>query len=681
MKMPFQPVLGAVVAALIALSQGAKAAEPAAAPSTVPAAAFFRFADMSEVRMSPDGSAVAILVRNQAGRRQLAVMDTADLTKIRIVASFEEFDVAWAQWADDKSLVFSLGDESESAYATRGAGLYGIGRDGENLRVLINFRGRNMETGTMIKARSLEPHDYSFDRVLHDGSGDIVVDHWTANIKFNAYGSEWTGMSPIRINVHTGTLTPMGKNWPDHVFDWVIDAQGQVKAGVRTDEGRTTLLALEADGSWKPRSQFPSYEASADSFSVNDMGADGRVYINKSSGADGARGLFQYDLATGRADSQPLVNARGFDIDAALIEDCRAHKVLGVHYEADAAGTAWFDPGMKALQAKVDARLPGLINQIDPADCGCAQRVLVTSHSDRQPRLFFLYDRVEDLLIPFGQARPAIDRHQMADTDFVRIKARDGLEIPVYVTKPHGKGPWPTVVLVHGGPWVRGWHWAWDGESQFLASRGYLVVKPEFRGSRGYGYELQGAGDRQWGLKMQDDIADATTWAARQGLADSQRTCIAGASYGGYATLMGLVRYPDLYRCGVAWAAVTDINLMYDIYWSDFNNDYKTYGMPTLIGDQVKDAEQLKATSPLQQAARITRPLLLAHGGVDQRVPIAHATKLRDALESNHAPVKWIEYKDEGHGWKQPETRIGFYEDVLKFLDANIGPNAPANKH
>jgi dipeptidyl aminopeptidase/acylaminoacyl peptidase len=264
----------------------------------------------------------------------------------------------------------------------------------------------------------------------------------------------------------------------------------------------------------------------------------------------------------------------------------------------------------------------------------------------------------------------------MADTDFFHIKARDGLEFPVYVTKPHGKGPWPTVVLVHGGPWLRGWHWRWDPESQFLASRGYLVVKPEFRGSTGYGDALQIAGNRQWGLKMQDDIADATIWAAKQGLADPQRTCIAGASYGGYAALMGLVRYPDLYRCGVASSAVSDINLMYDAYWSDMGEDYKTWGMPVLVGDKAKDAAQLTATSPLAQAAKIQRPLLLAHGGLDERVPITHASKLLSALESNHAPVTWIEFKDEAHGWKKAANRIAYYERMQQFLDANIGAKA-----
>jgi len=677
MNFPPRSILSAALAAICASPLVGLAAEPVAAPSTVPAAAFFNFADMNQARMSPDGSAIAILVRNQAGRRQLAVIDTADPHKVKIIASFEEFDLSWARWADDKSLVFSLGDESESAFETRGSGLYGIGRDGENLRVLINFRGRSVETGTAIKARSLDPYAYAFGSTLHDGSGDIVINHWTHSTKINAYGSEWTGTAPMRMNVRTGALGEMGTAWPDHVFHWVIDGQGRVHAGVQTEDGQTTVLAAEAGGTWKPRIQFTTYVASTDAFDVDGVGADGQIYVGKATGADGAHALYRYDLATGRADSQPIVSARGFDIEPSLVEDYRAHKVLGVHYDADATGTVWFDPAMKALQTKIDARLPGLINRIDPADCGCAQRVLVTSHSDRQPELYFLYDRSDDTLISIGSSRPTINRRQMADTDFVRIKARDGQDLPVYVTKPHGKGPWPTVVLVHGGPWVRGWDWRWDGESEFLASRGYLVVKPEFRGSKGYGSQLQDAGDRQWGLKMQDDIADATIWAAQQGLADPKRTCIAGASYGGYATLMGLVRYPELYRCGVAWAAVSDINLMYDIYWSDTGSDYKTYGMPLLIGDQIKDSEQLKATSPLQQAEKITRPLLLAHGGVDRRVPIEHATKLLSALRAAHAPVTWIEYKDEAHGWKQPDTRISFYEQMESFLNANIGPAAP----
>ncbi len=658
---------------------GNTATTPVAAPSTVPAADFFSFATMSEATISPDGSAVAILVRNNAGRRQLAVLNTADLTKFKVVASFDQLDISWAHWVDNKSLVFSLGDESESAFDQHGSGLYAIDADGEEMRVLINFRGKNTETGTMIKSHSLDPYRYTFGQTLHDGSGDIIVEHWNETLKLHTYGSEWTGNTPVRMNARTGALSEMGSNWPDHVFHWETDAQGRVRAAMQQKDGQTTLLERDDAGQWHSRDQFPSYRRGPDDAVMHGIGADGQTYVDKLHGDDGTDALYRFDLGTGKAEAQPIVSAKGFDIDGDMVEDYKAHKLLGIHYDADAPGTVWFDPDMKALQAKVDARLPGLVNRIDPADCGCAQRVLVSSHSDRQPTLFSLYDRTTDTLIPFGATRPKINPRQMADTDFVRIKARDGHDLPVYVTKPHGNGPWPTVVLVHGGPSLRGWHWRWDGESQFLASRGYLVVKPEFRGSEGYGAVLENAGHKQWGLKMQDDIADATIWAAQQGLEDPKRTCIMGGSYGGYATLMGLVRYGDLYRCGVASSAVTDINLLYDVAWSDAGAQYKTYGMPELVGDQVADAEQLKETSPILQASRITRPLLLAHGGVDRRVPIIHANKLLSALEANHTPVTWIEYKDEAHGWYKPDTRISYYEDVQKFLDVNIGPAAAAD--
>ena len=667
----------ALLAALAWPMAGHTAGAPVAAPSTVPAADFFEYATMSGASISPDGHAVAVLVRNTAGRRQLAVLQTADLTKFKIVASGTDFDIAWALWSDDRTLVFGIGDESESAARQRGSGLYSIGADGEDMRILIGGAGSGeSHTGSYIKSHSLDANFYTFGQTLHDGSGDIVVDHWNHSDVLHAYGSEWTGYVPVRMNARTGELTELGSRWPDHVFDWDIDGQGHVLAGMQHDGGQATLLARDAAGQWQARAHYSSYHRGANDAELNAFGADGQTYVDKPFGPDGALALFRYDLATGQSDAQPIVSAKGFDMDGTLVQDYKAHKVLGVHYEADAAGTVWFDPDMKALQAKVDARLPGLVNQIDPADCGCAERVLVISHSDRQPDIFSLYDRKTDTLVSFGSARSKINPRQMADTDFVRIKARDGHDLPVYVTKPHGKGPWPTVVLVHGGPSLRGWLWEWDAESQFLASRGYLVVKPEFRGSEGYGGTLENAGHKQWGLKMQDDIADATVWAAQQGLEDPKRTCIMGGSYGGYATLMGLARYPDLYRCGVAFAAVTDINLMYDVAWSDMGSEWKGFGMPEMIGDQVADAEQLKATSPILQASRITRPLLLAHGGIDRRVPIVHARKLLSALEANHAPVTWREYRDEAHGWYKPETRIGFYEDVEKFLDANIGPAA-----
>jgi len=440
--------------------------------------------------------------------------------------------------------------------------------------------------------------------------------------------------------------------------------------------GEETVLAAK-DGVWKEIARFPAYDVHADVIHDAIGSVDGRLYlVRNGSGPGRTSALYRFDAARWQPDADPVVTVKGFDFEGDLVEDHCTHQVLGLHYRSDALGTTWFDPAMAAVQAKIDAALPGRANLLQIASCASGTPVLVTSQSDHAPAHYFLYGPGDAGLRSVSASRPAIDPRQMADTDFYRIKARDGREFPVYVTKPHGKGPWPTVVLVHGGPNMRGWSWEWDGETQFLASRGYLVVKPEFRGSAGYGIELEAAGFRQWGLAMQDDIADATRWAAAQGWSDARRTCIAGGSFGGYATMMGLIRYPDLYRCGVASSAVADIGMMYDTWWSDLPDDWKGYGMQVSVGDPDKDAAQFAATSPLKLAARIKQPLMLTHGAHDRRVPIEQATAMRDALLAAHSPLTWVYYPDEGHGLYIQRDRYDFYRRMEAFLAANIGPAA-----
>jgi len=252
-------------------------------------------------------------------------------------------------------------------------------------------------------------------------------------------------------------------------------------------------------------------------------------------------------------------------------------------------------------------------------------------------------------------SHPDIDPRQMSRMEAVSYQARDGLEIPAYLTVARGveRKSLPLVVLVHGGPWVRGQVLRWDPQVQFLASRGYAVLEPEFRGSAGYGTRLFRAGWKQWGLGMQDDVADGVRWADSQGLVDRARVCIAGASYGGYAVLMGLVNDPTLHRCGVDWVGVTDIDLMYSVDWSDASDDWKRYGMPKLIGDQAA--------------------LLLAYGGKDVRVPIVHGEMFRDAMAKvPGSSVEWIAYDKEGHGWRKEENQVDSWNHVEKFLATQI---------
>ena len=201
------------------------------------------------------------------------------------------------------------------------------------------------------------------------------------------------------------------------------------------------------------------------------------------------------------------------------------------------------------------------------------------------------------------------------------------------------------------------------------------MIEPEFRGSLGYGFHHFRAGFKKWAGPMQDDLVDALQWAVDRGLVDRSRVCIAGASYGGYATLMSLAKYPDTYRCGVAWLAVSDPRLLFTDSWSsDMPAEARRYTMPEMIGDPVADADLLRDSAPVEHAKSIRAPLLMAFGSLDRRVPIEHGERMRDALRSAGRNPEYVVYEGEGHGFLKVENRIDFWTRVEKFLATNLQP-------
>jgi dipeptidyl aminopeptidase/acylaminoacyl peptidase len=246
-------------------------------------------------------------------------------------------------------------------------------------------------------------------------------------------------------------------------------------------------------------------------------------------------------------------------------------------------------------------------------------------------------------------------------------------------THPAGSppGPLPAVVYVHGGPWARtNLEWSELSVPQFLASRGYVVIEPDFRGSTGYGVKHWRAGRGQWGLAMQDDLSDVLHWAIEKSLVDKGRVCIMGASYGGYAALMGPVRDPTAYRCVISWVAVTDLpQRLRDVAQTHVLFDgLSTRFLRREIGDPEKDAEKLQRTSPVFRAADIKVPVLAAWGKDDQRVPVEHGRCFRDAAAKAGVELEYVEYADEGHSWLRPATWIDFMGRAEKLLARTLGP-------
>jgi dipeptidyl aminopeptidase/acylaminoacyl peptidase len=628
-----------------------------------PAADFFRNPQVADVELAPSGRYVAMLRRGGHERTHLSIIDLAAPESAVAISPINDVDVHSVHWITDDRLVFDVIDWT-GEHATANGGLFAVDRDGSHFLPLIapSFRFHQDVTGSAIHSREL-PATYTLFSKTHDGSSDIIV---TENLFSETDPYNIRARVLYRLNTRTREIRSLTRGQPRGVTEWILDATDAPRiATAYVDAHRIVYQRDEQSKRWTALGDFERY--TSDEFVPRFLGFDGTLYVQHGPLAS----LFRFNLTQRRFDDRAALELDGFDAVVDPVVDFKANRVLGYRYRTDAEHTTWLDPRFAEYQKQIDTALPDAINTITCGDCLSSRFLLVKSTSDRRPPRYFAFNPVSTNLVVIGSERPWLQPLQMGGREFRHYRARDGLSIPVYTTLPPEpyRKPFPLVVLVHGGPFVRGDGWEWDPEAQFLASRGYAVVQPEFRGSRGFGFEFFKAGWHQWGLAMQDDLADAANWAVAQGIADPERIAIAGASYGGYASLMGLIRSPEIFRCAIAWLAVTDINLMYSVSSSDASEADLRHGGPALVGDPVKDAEQLKATSPLQKAGQITQPVLLAYGSEDRRVPLVHGRKLRSALATPRDHVEWVVYPGEEHGLKLERHRFDFWTRVEQFLN------------
>jgi dipeptidyl aminopeptidase/acylaminoacyl peptidase len=652
------------MAALTALTMPAHASAP-----LVPIKHFFENPAFNGAILSPDATSLAVLVGGGGMRDRLVVIDLVS-NKITPVAKFASVDIGEFEWVNNQRLVFNSKDKKtgrgDNHYAP---GLWAVNKDASNLRQLVDIASSYSVEHPV--ARTILPYNHYLTGQKGAQDSDAI---YVKSPRYSETTGEFDAMNLVRLDTVTGRAVTVQR--PGKSQYWLLDANGEPRLTSTLDKNIETVQYLDpATKQWRKLAAFDTYVGGEGAFTPRGFAPDGSLYVISNATTD-TFSLYTFDFKTNKINPTPVLALDGFDFDGHLLT--AGDKLLGIRYTSDAGSTVWLDANMKATQAKVDALLPNTVNLIDTASRAALPVVLIDMYSDRQPHKYVLFNTETGKLTGIGGANTDINPAEMGEQEFVRIKTRDGKTVPTWLTLPNGstRKNLPLVVLVHGGPHIRGAEWGWREEDQFLASRGYAVLQPEFRGSTGYGVSHHEAGWKQWGLAMQNDIADATRWAIAQGIADPKRICIAGASYGGYATLMGLINDPDLYKCGVEWLGVTDLTLMHDghgSFISDISDNYKQYGFPTLVGDPVKDAARFKATSPLQQAARVTQPLLMAYGAVDQRVPLYHGRKFYEAVKPTNPNVELVIYDEEAHGWELPKTRIDFWTRVEKFLDKQIG--------
>ncbi len=505
--------------------------------------------------------------------------------------------------------------------------------------------------------------------------GHIYVEGYTTDSNFgNAEHSTPMGeLEPLilKVDILNGERTEIcpadnGEKIGVTVGDFGIDHAGRVRTGFRS-KGDTSTFLYRDDSSdvWKSIRTFPAEQNGWDVLGFT--GDDRGVYIlDRETSDTGALRVYDPDTNTL---GPVLYEVPDGEIDS-LIFSPDGKRLIGLRYETEKIHFHWFEAKYANLQAKLDRSFDGL--EVAFASISDDEnRILIRTYSDRDRGAYYLLDVAKGSLGLVTVVGPKIKASQMAPMQPVTYASRDGLSIHGYLTLPLDRAPGspvPFIIHPHGGPFGIRDSWGFDPEVQFLANRGYGVLQINYRGSGGYGSKFLHAGYQQWGGKMQDDLTDGVKWAVAQGYADPKRTAIYGASYGGYATLAGLVFTPELYKCGINYVGVSDlVELARRKYESD--SDARASFFHDAVGP---DHDALYNHSPVNFVERIRVPLLNAYGENDPRVDVAQWTELKAQLDKYHKDYEYIFEKDEGHGFSHQADAFEFYTKVDAFLKKNL---------
>lgn len=659
---------GSLAAAEPATGAAAASSAASATPAALTAQDYARAPALQHIEVSPSNTHAALLARAQGGRSALMVLDLRTAgSNPRLIKAYDDVDIVEVSWLNDQRLVY-VARQPGAQIEYEKWGSFAIDLDGNEERQLVSARSdTEADTGSKIRSRVL-PRGWEVWRPVGDGSDDVYVRRWLDSAE--------QGMRPqvvARLNTRSLATRTVSEGAPEGADDWLFDASGRLAVVSTSVRDRQQLWWQPAAGeAWQKLRDTSQFDP--DGLRPLALERDGTLIVAARSQGD-TSALHSFDLKNRRLDAQPLVAVAGFDVDEVLFDE-RRQQVVGVPVRAAQRQTVWFDEGLARAQAAVDKALPaGRSNVLKCGHCVGAARFVVASGDDRQPLEYFVYEPAAGSLRSLGGALPWMDPRTQGRRSYHRITARDGLPLPVVVTHPVGVAadlPAPTVVLVHGGPWVPGARLNWEAEPQFLAARGYRVLQPSFRGTTGLGWKHERASWGQWGLAMQDDLQDAVRWAVAQKLTDPQRVCIYGASYGGYAALMGPVQHPGTYRCAVSHVGVTDIKLLFSANWSDVSTAGRKYGLPRLVGDPTQDAERLRRMSPVNRVAEIKVPVLLAQGRLDTRVSPEHADRFVAGARSAGLDIERVDY-EEGHGFASEDSQADFWNRLAAFLGRHIG--------
>lgn len=467
-----------------------------------------------------------------------------------------------------------------------------------------------------------------------------------------------------KLNVKTGETTHVAKN-PGNITSWLADRNGNVRIAVASDGVEGTILYRDSEkDEFKP---FIEMKAGDEVMPLAFSKDNQYIYATSNKGRDKVE-VVKYDL---KGNEEVIMSNDQVDVSGVLYS-AEHDKLLYGAYVTDKPHYQFFDENFEKLFRKIQSKLNVHESELGINDYNKEMtKFIVSVSSDTVYGKYYYYDSTTDELTELATLSPWLNPNELAEMHPISYKSRDGLTINGYLTLPKNKEvkDLPLIVNPHGGPWARDM-WGFNPEVQLLANRGYAVLQVNFRSSTGYGKEFLQAGNKQWGLKIQDDITDGVQWAIDQGIADPDRIGIYGASFGGYATLAGITYTPDLYAAAVDYVGVSNIFTLLNTippYWETMRNMFYER-----VGHPEKDKELLTAVSPVFHADKIKTPLFVAQGANDPRVNKAESDQIVEALRARGVDVEYMLKDNEGHGFANEENRIEFYNAMVKFFDSHL---------
>ncbi|MFW8591943.1 prolyl oligopeptidase family serine peptidase [Glaciecola sp. 2405UD65-10] len=628
--------------------------------SPLPLELFVKKAQFNQLIISPTGQFVAASMLKDDGSSSVAVFDVNEL-KITAQIDFVRNQLpSTLTWLNDERIGIRIGRKLGSFDAPFLTDeYYAMNADGKRKKSLW---------GIAKKGGLLYNPDVKLMGILHllpdDPKRILVSSSGNSGRKTSSF------TEVFELDIYSGRKYKIATA-PIRGAQVLSDHNAQVRFAVAVDPDENNVIKMfyrdSNQGDWKLSATSSAREGVLSPVAFS---SDNKYVYAYSNIESSTRGLVKLDPKTGKQEliyRNPLVDINGI----LLTEDSElVSAFVSPDYNINVAVT---DHPLNNILEQLQKLFPKETLNITSTTKEEKQMIVSVSSAQHSPD-YYLFDTTNNELRYLVSSRGWIDPQQMAEVKPFSLKARDGVELHGYLTLPQGKEAkdLPLIVHPHGGPHGPRDYWTFTPDAQVLASRGYAVLQLNFRGSGGYGREFEFSGYGKWGAEMQDDLTDATLWAVEEGIADKERLCIYGASYGGYASLMGVTKEPDLYKCAIGYVGVYSLPMMFeegDIPGSKFGKNY----LKQALGE---DMEALKARSPAYNVDKIKAAIMLVHGAKDQRVPIEQAEFLAQQFDAINKPYEWLVKDKEGHGFYKPEHNLELYNKMLAFFDKHIGESS-----